>query len=237
MAQRVVDLITRARARLDHDLSRVLLQQGEDPNATAIPVTPTVSVPRRNLVQEVKETLRAPRETTPVVSVVSAPIQVIGNKSEVLPRRFLIRVPMLHPGRRAAGGTTSGSTGYGSPAPSTGYTGTGIQRSARLAASDYNHSARPSPIPRRQTPSVEADEDGEGEEEDSTEDKNLYCLCQKLSYGTVSIGRPRCSHPRLTIGRVQMVGCDNTECSYQWVMFIPVPCGPPVVLNSFFSSI
>ena len=89
-------------------------------------------------------------------------------------------------GRRAAGGTTTNLTGYGSPAPSTGYTGTGTQRPTRLTASDYNQSVRQSPIPRRQTPSVEADEDGEGEEDDGNEeDKNLYCFCQKLSYGTV----------------------------------------------------
>ena len=50
-------------------------------------------------------------------------------------------------------------------------------------------------MPHRQTPSVEADEDGEGEEDDGNEeDKNLYCFCQKLSYGTVGIGCLRCWH-------------------------------------------
>ncbi|KAF9645511.1 hypothetical protein BDM02DRAFT_3189658 [Thelephora ganbajun] len=181
LAQRVVDLISRARAKLDHDLSKVLVQQGEDPSVSANPTASSASVPRRNALQEIKETLRTPRETTPVVSVVPTPTQVVGTKR-----------------RRAAGGTTTGSTGYGSPAPTTGYTGTGSQRSTRLATSDYNHSARPSPIPRRQTPSVEADEDGEGEEDDGNEeDKNLYCFCQKLSYGT-------------------MVGCDDEDCRYQW---------------------
>lgn len=69
------------------------------------------------------------------------------------------------------------------------YTGTGIQRSTRLAASDFTQSARQSPLPRRQTPSVEAEEDAEGEEDDGNEeDKNLYCFCQKLSYGTVRTG-------------------------------------------------
>ena len=102
-----------------------------------------------------------------------------------------MHLPTLHVGRRTAGGAT-GSTGYGSPAPSTGYTGTGTQRSTRLAASDHNQSARQSPMPHRQTPSVEADEDGEGEEDDGNEeDKNLYCFCQKLSYGTVSVQRNR----------------------------------------------
>ena len=92
LAQRVVDLISRARAKLDHDLSRVLVQQGEDPNVAATLIASSVSVPRRNALQEIKETLRTPRETTPVVSVVPTPTQVTGNKSEVLPQTFTFRI-------------------------------------------------------------------------------------------------------------------------------------------------
>ena len=88
LAQRVVDLISRARAKLDHELSRVLIQQGEDPNSAPTLVASSVSAPRRNALQEVKETLRTPRETTPVVSVVPTPTQVAGNKSEVFPQWF-----------------------------------------------------------------------------------------------------------------------------------------------------
>ena len=59
-------------------------------------------------------------------------------------------------------------------------------------------------MPHRQTPSVEADEDGEGEEDDGNEeDKNLYCFCQKLSYGTVGIRRCRSQHTWLTISRLR----------------------------------
>ena len=130
-------------------------------------------------------------------------------------------MPTLYTGRRAIGGATTGSTGYGSPTPSTGYTGTGTQRSTRLAASEYNQSARPSPVPHQQTPLAEPDEDGEGEEDDGgEEDKNLYCFCQKLSYGTVSIRYPRHQHAWLTAGFLQMVGCDNDDCRFQWVMSI-----------------
>lgn len=185
LAQRVIDLISRARAKLEHDLSKVLVQQGEDPVTVPISTPSSVSIPRRSTFQEIKETLRTPRETTPVVSVVPVPSQVPGNKSDV-PLYFLTLILTLYTGRRAAGGTTTGSTGYSSPAPSIGYTGTGIQRSARLAASDLSQSSRQSPLPRRQTPSVEAEEDADGEEDDGNEDdKNLYCFCQKLSYGTV----------------------------------------------------
>ncbi|KAF9786294.1 hypothetical protein BJ322DRAFT_1058736 [Thelephora terrestris] len=181
LAQRVIDLISRARAKLDHELSRVLVQQGEDPTAASISAPSSISVPRRGTFQEIKEALRTPRETTPVVTVVPTPSQVVGNKR-----------------RRTAGGIATGSAGYSSPAPSTVYSGTGTQRSTRLAASDFSQGPRQSPLPRRQTPSVEAEEDAEGEEDDGNEeDKNLYCFCQKLSYGT-------------------MVGCDDDDCQYQW---------------------
>lgn len=62
---------------------------------------------------------------------------------------------------------------------------------------------------RRRTASAgpDADEDAEGEDdvEDEAmedtgdqEDEQVYCFCQKLSYG-------------------EMVGCDNEDCRYQWV--------------------
>ena len=100
LAQRVIDLISRARARLDHDLSRVLLQQGEDPTVATISAASTVSVSRRSTVQELKETLRTPRETTPVVSMVPAPAQVAGNKSKIFRQGFLMLV--LNPHRETS---------------------------------------------------------------------------------------------------------------------------------------
>ena len=41
-------------------------------------------------------------------------------------------------------------------------------------------------------------EDVDGEEGEEGEDKELYCFCQKLSYG-------------------EMIACDNAGCPYQWV--------------------
>ena len=41
-------------------------------------------------------------------------------------------------------------------------------------------------------------DEGEGEEGDDGDDKELYCFCQKLSYG-------------------EMIACDNPDCPYQWV--------------------
>lgn len=51
-----------------------------------------------------------------------------------------------------------------------------------------------------ETQTVEEGEgdEGEGEEGDDGDDKELYCFCQKLSYG-------------------EMIACDNPDCPYQWV--------------------
>lgn len=47
----------------------------------------------------------------------------------------------------------------------------------------------------------------------------------------------RCRYTWLMIRRPQMVGCDDDDCLYQWVMSILVPCVPPASPNSFSSSI
>jgi chromatin modification-related protein YNG2 len=81
LAQRVVDLIARARTRLDHDLARVLVQQGEDPGSQPN-VTPVL--PKKNAVQEIRESLRSVlvREATPVPSSVAGAI--VSNKRSLL---------------------------------------------------------------------------------------------------------------------------------------------------------
>jgi hypothetical protein len=64
---------------------------------------------------------------------------------------------------------------------------------------------------------VEPELDAELEEEMDEEDLTLYCFCQKRSYGDVS-GYCLCPVSRLLkVLPVQMIGCDNADCPYQWV--------------------
>jgi chromatin modification-related protein YNG2 len=59
------------------------------------------------------------------------------------------------------------------------------------------------------------DLDAEGEEEGEGEDDNLYCFCQKKSYGDVrSLSSHSLYFRMLTYG--QMIACDNDECKYEW---------------------
>ncbi|KAH6914717.1 hypothetical protein BKA70DRAFT_1368605 [Coprinopsis sp. MPI-PUGE-AT-0042] len=56
---------------------------------------------------------------------------------------------------------------------------------------------------------VEPELDAELEEEMDEEDLTLYCFCQKRSYG-------------------DMIGCDNTDCPYQWFHIGCVGVKPPL---------
>lgn len=54
-------------------------------------------------------------------------------------------------------------------------------------------------------------EEVDGEEGDDGEDKELYCFCQKLSYG-------------------EMIACDNAGCPYQWVSIVPLHRAPLILV-------
>ncbi|EKM53645.1 uncharacterized protein PHACADRAFT_163954 [Phanerochaete carnosa HHB-10118-sp] len=217
LAQRVVQLVARAQARLDRDLGKMLALQGEPP------VDPTPAYyyygASRNPVAQLNESLRSAiaipeTPSTPVSSTVQAgPPQ----KSKLGASR-VIRLNQLSPAERRLGGTASaGSIKLPSPAPATvpPATGTGAagQRS-RLGQQVMTGRGR------RATASVgpEADEDAEGEddvedeameENGDQEDEQVYCFCQKLSYG-------------------EMVGCDNEDCRYQWFHLNCVNLKPPL---------
>ncbi|KAI0053888.1 hypothetical protein FA95DRAFT_1673797 [Auriscalpium vulgare] len=182
LSQRLVDLISRARARLDYDLSKVLVLQGDlDPSQQGSFVSTT-----RNPVQQINESLRSAMALSDALPVPSAP--TTPTPSAPLQKR-----------RRVAAVQSNASIKLPSPAPVSA-------PPQRTRVTTQSH--RPSPAPRRggRVVSIGPDEDAEGEDDleemggddDDTEDKSLYCFCQKLSYG-------------------EMIACDNADCAYQWV--------------------
>lgn len=85
------------------------------------------------------------------------------------------------------------------------------------------------------------DEDAEGEDDDedldlsrnsaaaaategAPDDQQIFCLCQRVSFGEVR--RPRRSHA----DPVQMVGCDNEACNYEWFHFEVRDCCAQITL-------
>lgn len=102
-----------------------------------------------------------------------------------------------------------------------------LPQRTRLA---QQQSHRPPPVRSRQIqqeiagPDEDAEgeddvEEGNGDEDEDNEDKTLYCFCQKMSYGEVCVVSVLSIMMLILIitNFYQMVACDNSECTYQWV--------------------
>ncbi|KAG0703905.1 hypothetical protein DFH29DRAFT_411973 [Suillus ampliporus] len=208
LASRIVELLSRKRARLEYDLGRVLVLQGEtDPAAVfagAAASTP-ISVSGlgsgtagyvlggRNPAAQINESLRnafAGGTATPLASG-SGSMASVGGRASVTGEESAFKKRKLT--------TTQGSIKLPSPAPSVYVPSTRGRRRRRGVSSeaddfDYDYG--------EEAQGVEEAEAEEGEEGEDGEDKELYCFCQKLSYG-------------------EMIACDNPDCPYQW---FHLPC-------------
>ncbi|GBE79810.1 hypothetical protein SCP_0210110 [Sparassis crispa] len=199
LAQRLVKLIERARTRLEYDLNRVLILQGELDPSVQVAYT---GLAARNAAQQMTESLRN------AIAIPEAPVVVAVSS---------VQPPLKR--RRVTATASAGSIKLPSPAPMPAGAHVGGQRSRLSQQVHTRHS--PARV-RRVTASVGpgADEDAEGEEDvdeameegGEGEDKELYCFCQKLSYG-------------------EMIGCDNPQCRYQWFHLSCVNLRPPLPEN------
>ncbi|KAI0036470.1 hypothetical protein K488DRAFT_75992 [Vararia minispora EC-137] len=170
LAQRINALITRTRARLDHDLARVLEISGEEslrPSSTYVNTT-------RSAAQLIQDQLRAASISLPE-AVPITPVTTTASAPPAAPP----------PKRRKLGQTQSvAAIKLPSPAPMAA-----APTRARIA---QQQSHRPSPargVAARKATSPLGDEDAEGEDDDEAmadgndDDEALYCFCQKPSYG------------------------------------------------------
>ncbi|KAK7696217.1 hypothetical protein QCA50_000870 [Cerrena zonata] len=209
LAERIVQLINRARARLEHDLHKVLVLQGEvDPSHGMY----SGFYGSRNPVSQVLEVLK---NSSSSISIADTPSTPTSTATPTHPNK-----------RRKTAAAPTVSIKLPSPAPVATSSASGGGSSAAA-----NHRSRLSQQVARQSPArqqrssgraaasaeMDVDEDAEGEEdlEDNAEDngevedKELYCFCQKLSYG-------------------EMVACDNPSCRYQWFHLPCVSLKPPL---------
>ncbi|CAL1700209.1 unnamed protein product [Somion occarium] len=208
LSERIVQLITRARARLEHDLNKVLILQGD--------LEPTIQGSylahgTRNPVHQVLDLLKG---ASNIVSISEVPATPTPTGAAAHPTK-----------RRKLGSTTSSTVSIKLPSPAP------VAASSAASSAAASHRSRLSQQVARQSPArqqrssgrvtasveLEADQDAEGEEdleenaEDNgeVEDQELYCFCQKLSYG-------------------EMVACDNPNCRYQWFHLPCVNLKPPL---------
>ncbi|KAF8501737.1 hypothetical protein F5888DRAFT_1265033 [Russula emetica] len=218
LAERLGILIQRARTRLDYDLRRVLILQGEDPGQPAFVST------SRNPVQEMNDNLRlAIAESPPIIP--QPPVVLSTTQAPTQKSTFCPPLPHNHPPlglqsslltieRKVIGIAAASSVKQPSPVP----TSTPVLPQRTRLAQQQSH--RPPPVRGRQIqqeipgPDEDAEgeddvEEGNGDEDEDNEDKTLYCFCRKMSYG-------------------EMVACDNVDCTYQWFHLPCVSLKPPL---------
>ncbi|KAF8800528.1 hypothetical protein BYT27DRAFT_6833664 [Phlegmacium glaucopus] len=195
LAQRLIELISRTRARLDIDIVKVKLLQGESPETPTVATRasrPLVATPTlenfgaigRNPALAISESLRNALALTPTADPqVSAPATPTPSSAPATKKRRLnatnsIKItpavtPTKH--RSASPATVAVTTTHATQQKSR------LSRQIRLPVED-----------------IDMDADGDHDEEEEIEDETLYCICQKQSYG-------------------DMIACDNEDgCPYEW---------------------
>ncbi|KAF8238572.1 hypothetical protein L208DRAFT_1241294 [Tricholoma matsutake] len=195
LAQALVDLVTRTRARLDSDLAKVRMLQGEtsDYLGTLSSASSGVAtsadahtVTGRNPAVQVGESLRNALAAGPTLADVK---QGSGASVAATP-------PSTVPSERRLAATASIKLNSASPTKRRSASPT---TTAPLNSSHPRVASRLSrqSITRQDTDVEEGDEDAEGEDADA-DDEKLYCFCQKHSYG-------------------DMIACDNEGgCPFEW---------------------
>ncbi|KAF8163780.1 hypothetical protein B0H34DRAFT_651391 [Crassisporium funariophilum] len=201
LAQRLIEIISRTRARLDIDITKVRMLQGESPEVIAVSARPLASIPAitlesfgapgRNPALAISESLRNALATPPVADLrssvssstpVASPSASSGpaNKKRRITTATSIKIspaasPMKH--RSASPTTAAASTSHVT------------QQKSRLSRQIH---------PPVEDVDMDAEGDEEAEAEEENEDETLYCFCQKQSYG-------------------DMIACDNEGgCPYEW---------------------
>ncbi|KAE9397446.1 hypothetical protein BT96DRAFT_73150 [Gymnopus androsaceus JB14] len=193
LAERVVGLITRTCTRLDVDLNRARVLQGEipsevtrgrsvsaSPSVTGATGTSSVSLPAASIGDSLRQAL------IPSVSAES--------------RQSVVNTPTPAPPPKKRKIAVSGSPSIKLPpsrsiSPAAPATKTASHTRSRLSRQSY-------PAPRRNviedTEEEEEPEIEEAEVDDEDDDHKLYCFCQKPSAG-------------------DMIACDNNSaCPYEW---------------------
>ncbi|KZT29408.1 hypothetical protein NEOLEDRAFT_1128151 [Neolentinus lepideus HHB14362 ss-1] len=227
LAQRMTALIARAKARLDYDLAKVLVAQGD-----ADPVSASVTAAAAGATSGFSWSAPAPSIASAGGSAGRSAMKEVNDR--LTATITLPEVPNLSPAtptpvnkrRRLDARPSTTSIKLPSPSPSIiALTPTPAPAAGRSRLQNQIHigsRGRRSAVKLEQKEEEEEDAEGdddveneaegaaEGPEvEEEPEDKTIYCFCQQTSFG-------------------EMVGCDSDKCKYQWFHLGCVNLKPPL---------
>ena len=197
LAQQLIELLSKTRARLDIDIVKVKMLQGETPDTPTVAtrsVKPVAATPTlenfgatgRNPAMAISESLRSALALTPAAespSAASSSGPATKSRSHFSPVSVLLMTIDAFQERRLNAtnsikitpAVTPTKHRSASPATVTLTTTHVTQQKSRLS-----RQIRP-PIE-----DIDMDADGDDDAEEENEDETLYCFCQKQSYGDVS---------------------------------------------------
>ncbi|KAJ7865436.1 hypothetical protein B0H14DRAFT_410459 [Mycena olivaceomarginata] len=204
LAQRIIDLVSRTRARLDSDLTKVRALQGEPLKPAFAAATPTAS----------GSSARLPRTPSAVGSPMpEGEVYVGASRNPASQIRESLRTALgastTMPDIQTQPPSATPVAAFASVSAGPSQKKRGITApvvalmpprrfasplTTSMAAKSHGSSShKRSQLSRQIHPREEMDVDAEGEDED----ENQYCFCQKQSYG-------------------DMIACDNDDCPYEW---------------------
>ncbi|GLB34861.1 putative chromatin modification-related protein [Lyophyllum shimeji] len=197
LAQTLVDLITRTRARLDSDLAKVRILQGETvdyasalgSSLSAVPGLGMAGFSDKMATAQLSDSLRSALTSTPTIpDLRQTPVPASSSSLTVAAG------PAQKKRRVAASSIKLASASpikHRSASPTTTAPLTTTQRvTSRLSRQSITRQEAEADMD-------EGDEDAEGEDAEA-DDERLYCFCQKQSYG-------------------DMIACDNEgDCPFEW---------------------
>jgi chromatin modification-related protein YNG2 len=191
LAEKIISLVTRTRNRLDSDLNKVRVLQGETPTESISAKGSASSLNGTSLLGNGHDAAASLSESLRLALAPSSPSPAEIRKGTAA------AAPTKRRGRSAA-------------SPSIKLPAAGSRSISPAAAAPPKALARSSRLSRQIHPPVDddvdmVDEDAEGEDDieepeegDDADDDKLYCFCQTSSYG-------------------DMIACDNEgSCPYEW---------------------
>ncbi|EAU80706.1 hypothetical protein CC1G_08313 [Coprinopsis cinerea okayama7 len=187
LAQKLIEIIQRTRTRLDVELNKVRVLQGEPVDFLATPGKPAASNDAlKNPALAVTESLRNALASTPLSQAPSpqasaGTTSVAGSSANKRRKVAAAASPSIKIPTRSASPTVQ------APAAQASHQRSRLSRQVHPPVQDEDEDM-----------DAEGDEDVGEEGDDGDGDDRLYCYCQKQSYG-------------------DMIACDNEgECPYEW---------------------
>ncbi|KAF4618527.1 hypothetical protein D9613_009709 [Agrocybe pediades] len=214
LAERLIQIITRTRSKLDVELTKVMTLQGDSPETISATITaaskpPTtlpqqqpqltmngnsnmegLGAPGKNPALAISESLRnalamAPLPAVSVAAAAAAPSPPANKKRRLTTATSIKISPATTPTKHRSASPTTVSAPTAHVQQKSR-----LSRQVRIPVVEDNND--------EEEEAEEGEEEMEEEEEDAEDDKTLYCFCQKTSYG-------------------DMIACDNEGgCPFEW---------------------